>query len=217
LEIIGPETNILTKFLITAFLEESGECPTGFFHCQNCESLEYDDEFDSQELEVGDLSKRKRCIPNELKCNGRDNCASCTDYAADEDDCFPTCPECPESWTGFHDTQYMLTILLAGLFFILSPIVIVLVLFYHKKMNPSSRQREILRIHRERNNAAAHEAISISQSSSQLRNDRPPTYEDVHDTKTPPPNFDEVVVQQTSEVNPEHTSSNISQDISSNI
>lgn len=179
--------------LITAYFVNTAQnlqCPgvgafPNHFTCVSCEVL--DNNEDDSDDPYYDPSLR--FIHNDLKCNGRNNCDKCNEDHNDEEN--EECPleNCSENyWTGFHDTQYMLTILLAGLFFIMSPIVLVMVLFYNRKMSPAARERARLRA---RENDPGRYSRTVQP---------PPTYEDVHDIKDPPPTFHEVVLDDSEEI-----------------
>lgn len=76
-------------------------------------------------------------IPPNLECNGVTNCP----LGGDEDKCGSRCDPDKDEDKSWYEVQYLLTILLAGLFFILSPICIVIFLFYHRRMSAAAAAR----------------------------------------------------------------------------
>ncbi|OXA50673.1 uncharacterized protein LOC110853297 [Folsomia candida] len=119
-------------------------------------------------------------IPSKLKCNGQNNCES----GKDEEGCDrpTTTPSGESGGMAWKDVQYLLTILLAGLFFILSPICIVIFLFYHRRMSAARMELERQQVPRPTQAPEVYTSVTPT-------NDVPPSYEDFHQLKTPPPPF----------------------------
>ncbi|ODN00898.1 hypothetical protein Ocin01_05825 [Orchesella cincta] len=157
-------------------------CPRGFFDC----SAPICPDCCSDGAINGDSSKRKhkksRCIPNVLKCDGSPNCG----MSKNPDETNEVCHR--ETYCQCHTLcltwNYVLTSLAIAVLFIITPTAIVFALFHRR--NVALERARLLRMAQQR---------MVTRDSP--ANDLPPTYDEVYDTKEPPPCFCQAVGAET--------------------
>ncbi|ODN00897.1 hypothetical protein Ocin01_05824, partial [Orchesella cincta] len=165
--------------------DTTDKCGSGFFdcfraynnYCPNCCSNEND-------------FFNLRCILKDLQCNGRPNCGLLfNDKEESYEACYYDEPLCPTCQSFCLSWNYIITSLAIAVLFIVTPTVIVFALFHRR--NVALARARLERMAQERMADMRGEFTRDSPLT-----DLPPSYEEVYETKEPPPCFCQAVAME---------------------
>ncbi|CAL8125809.1 unnamed protein product [Orchesella dallaii] len=157
--------------------DKPNSCPQGFFDCYQplCPDC----------CSKGSTNaKKSRCIPKTLKCDGSPNCGFSKNADETNEVChretYCRCQTLCLSW------NYVLTSLAIAVLFIVTPTAVVFALFHRRHV-------ALERARLERLAQARVTDMRGGFTRNSPANDLPPTYDEVYDTKEPPPCFCQAV------------------------
>ncbi|CAG7784986.1 unnamed protein product [Allacma fusca] len=174
----GNWDTVTAQIVVTIYYEtnECSSCRPGTFCCDgkrsSCKgSLLYDDLILGGQVD----DSKPRCIHRNLTCNSHANCGMTCNADESEDTCVPK-DECHSHPSGcYWEAGFFWTAVLAVVFFVMAPTVIVFLICYHKQVNTlNSRRRG--------------GPVTVSSPP----NDLPPTYDELA-AEDPPPCFCSVI------------------------